>query len=329
MRVAQRNEYEDFVKRRCVLVELDVNERHMRRARGSVRALLVAGVAAAAAILCGCTSLASGSDTEEAVVALDPKWSCLGKPGEALPIPNPVPKNIAFALPISDYRIMPPVPVPNLTVTACQIQDYECSMPAGLVLSPMNYPVVLYGKTYQVPVYPVVMPYAIDAFIRLTAPGYLQTEYYLGGPLLGSRDNMMMNGVPVVVALPVTPILASDADDLALAVQHEREPGDAIVAMRTLDCNDEPTDGVTLSLSVDGVPFTFLTGQPSFGANQATDSGGLAGFANIAVPAGSFSNVTVEGMAPNGMTYGKINVTIRPGQLTQADIRPDTGLFGF
>jgi hypothetical protein len=277
----------------------------------------------------GCTPLDSGSDTAEAPLTADPKWACLGQPGVALPIPDPVPKNIAFALPISDYRVMPPIPVPNLTVTACQIQDYACNDPAGLVLSPMNYPVVLYGNTYQVPVYPIVMPYGIDAFIRITAPNYLQTEYYLGGPLLGSRDNMMMNGLPVVVALPVTPILASDADNLALTIHTKREPGDAIVAMRTLDCNDESTDGVTLSLSVDGVPFTFLTGQPSFAADLPTDASGLAGFANIAVPAGSFSNVTVEGTAPNGMTYGKINVTIRPGQLTQANIRPDTGLFGF
>jgi hypothetical protein len=306
-------------------------DQHYMDGTGSVRtrAVVVAGVALGTAFFCGCTSLASGTDTAEQLVQPDPAWACLGQPAQGLPIPDPVPKNVAFALPIYDYRILPPAALPNVKVQACQIQDYDCTQSVGLVLSPMNYPVVVYGTTYQVPVYPIVMPYGVDAYIRITAPGYLQAEYYLGGPLLGGRVSMMMDGVPVVVALPVTPILATDADNLAQAVHTKREPGDAIVATRTLDCMDQPAAGVTLSLSVDGTPFTFLTGQPSFAAGLPTDAAGLAGFANIAVPSGAFSNVTVEGTAPNGMTYGKINVTIRGGQTTQADIRPDTGLFGF
>jgi len=284
-------------------------------------------VTVGAALSCGCTSLASGSDTAQELVPADPHWACLTKTPEPFPLVAPVPKNVTFALPISDYRILPPVPVPNLIVKACQIQDYDCNQAVGLVLSPMNSPVQLYGTTYQVPVYPIVMPYAVDSFIRITAPNYLQTEYYLGGPLLGARDNTMMNGLPLVVALPVTPILAVDADNLAKAVQITRNPNAAIIAMRTLDCLDQPAAGVTLSLSVKGVPFTFLTGQPTF-SSEPTNGTGLAGFANIEVSNDSFINVTVEGTAPNGVTYGKVNVTIRGGQLTQGNIRPDIGLFG-
>jgi hypothetical protein len=296
-----------------------------------VNASAVAAVAIVGSFLYGCTSLASGTDTEEQLVLPDPKWACLDSAPSSVPLLDPVPKNIAFALPISDYRIVPPVPVPGLNVQACQIQDYDCAMSVGLVLSPMDSPVMLYGTTYQVPVYPIVMPYAVDAFIRITAPNYLQTEYYLGGPLLGARTDLIMDGTHVVVSLPVTPILAADADNLAQAVHIMREPNDAIVAMRTLDCMDQPAAGVTLTLSVDGTPFTFLTGQPSFAANLPTDGTGLAGFANIAVPSGdnSFTNVTVEGTAPNGKLYGKVNITVRAGQLTQGDIRPDIGLFGF
>jgi hypothetical protein len=47
------------------------------------------------------------------------------------------------------------------------------------------------------------------------------------------------------------------------------------------------------------------------------------------VPKGSFSNVTVEGTAPNGVSYGKVNITVRAGQLTQGNIRPSIGLFGY
>jgi hypothetical protein len=304
-----------------------LNRQNMDVNGWSVNASLVAAVAA---FLCGCTSLASGTDTAEPLVAPDPKWACLDSAPEALTLLDPVPKNIAFALPISDYRILPPVPVPNLTVQACQIQDFGCTKSVGLVLSAMNSPVMLYGTTYQVPVYPIVMPYAIDSFIRITAPDYLQTEYYLGGPLLGGRTDLIMQGTHVVVALPVTPILATDADNLAQAVHIVREPGDGIVAMRTLDCMDQPAAGVTLTLSVDGTPFTFLTGQPSFAANLPTDATGLAGFANIAVPPGkdAFTNVIVEGTAPNGKSYGKVNITVRADQLTQGNIRPDIGLFG-
>ncbi len=317
-------------KRLASWANRDVDRRYMD-GTGSVRIRAVVGavIALDALFFCGCTSLASGTDTAEELVQPDPAWACLGQSAQALPIPDPVPKNVAFALPIFDYRILPPQAIPNVKVQACQIQDYDCAQSVGLVLSPMNYPVVVYGTTYQVPVYPIVMPYGLDAYIRITAPGYLQEEYYLGGPLLGGRVSMMMDGVPVVLALSVTPILATDADNLAQAVHIKREPSDAIIAVRTLDCMDQPSAGVTLSLSVDGTPFTFLTGQPSFAADLPTDASGLAGFANIAVPANSFSNVTVEGTAPNGMTYGKVNITVRGGQLTQSDIRPDVGLFGF
>jgi hypothetical protein len=311
------------------LRELDRKRMKLRGRKANPGA--VAAVAVLGSFLCGCTSLASGADTEEQLVPPDPQWACLDGAPSSLPLLDPVPKNIAFALPISDYRIVPPVPVPGLTVQACQIQDYDCATSVGLVLSPMDSEVMLYGTTYSVPVYPIVMPYAIDAFIRITAPNYLQTEYYLGGPLLGARTDLIQDGTHVVVSLPVTPILAADADNLAQAVHITRKPNDAIVAMRTLDCMDQPAAGVTLSLSVDGTPFTFLTGQPSFAANLPTDATGLAGFANIAVPSGdnSFTNVTVEGTAPNGKPYGRVNITVRAGQLTQGDIRPDIGLFGF
>ena len=285
-------------------------------------------VAAAGAAMAGCTSLASGADTAQELVPDDPHWGCLTKPIAPPPLLDPVPSNLVYALPIFDFRILPPAVIPQLTVRACQIQDYPCSKAVGLVLSPVDTPAQVYGTAFQTPVYPIVMPYAVDAYIRITAPDYLPLEYYLGGPLLGARSNLVMNNLTVVPGLQVTPITAIDADNLASGVQTTRNPDAAIIAMRTLDCTDQPAEGVTLSLSVKAVPFTFLTGLPTLSALPTTERA-LAGFANIEVPKGSFINVTVEGTAPNGIAYGKINLTVRGGQVTQGDIRPDVSQFGF
>jgi hypothetical protein len=306
------------------------------RAIGGVNAL-----AALAALSPACTTLASGSDTAipAGQVPDDPKWGCLVHPIDSVPVPTPAPMAALYSVPVFDF-IAAPAPVPGLGIRVCRVGVYSCDMPVGQLLGPpTNQATAIDGVPVTVPVYTMGMPYGISSFLRLTAPKYLQTEYYLGGKLVGTPDATTLMGMPQTIGKYIAPITISDADMLAKGIGQTRIAGDGIVAVLALDCQHNPAADVTLTLNVPGVPFTITTGLPSstFHANgtdtatgapgEPTDARGVAGFANID-PMGDFRNVTVEGIAPNGMKYGQIEVTVRPDQLTIAMIRPDVSVYG-
>ena len=281
----------------------------------------------AAALSLGCSSLASSSDSE---ASLSSQWACLRTGPDPLPpLTGAPPTLVVYAVPVWDFTHTLS-PVPGLQVQACLVGDSDCATPAGQVVGPttMQVPTGIGSSTVMAPVYAIITQYRADIYLRLTAPNYLQEEYYLGGPLLGPRDGATYMGMPLVVGLPVAPITARDADNLASQISQTRVPTAAILAVRTLDCQDKPAAGVTLTLSAPSVAFSFLTGQAlSTDPVLPTDSRAIAGFANIALTT-PFVNVVVEGVAPGGTPYGKVNVTVRSGQLTLVDIRPDVGLFG-
>ena len=301
-------------------------------------------VASLAALSCACTSLASGSDTAEPLdsVVSDPLWSCLGQTPKPLPSMlqdgGAAPDYAVYAVPIFDFTV-PLAQIPGLVVQACLIGDPDCTTPAGTVFgpTPTKIPAGSGGSLVTAPVYTVGMQYGTNGYLRMNAPGYLQTEYYLGGPLVGGRDGAMTDGAPVVKGLlplvkgqPLTPIKELDADNLATAISVTRIASDAILAVRTIDCNGNLAKGVTLSLNLPdhGLPFTYLSGQVlSTDQSLVTDVQGIAGFANVPLST-AFVNVSVEGIAPDGTHYGKINVTIRKGTFTGTEVRPDTGLYG-
>ncbi|HYO97351.1 MAG TPA: hypothetical protein VER33_22725 [Polyangiaceae bacterium] len=293
------------------------------------------------AVLCGCTSLEDGTDT--ATAPLNPQWDCLKSEPERVAAIDPPPANIAYAVPIVDFTKRPPTEIPALEVDFCQLESNACNRVMG---KPNMVEAVFGGAKVTVPLYVIGTRYGIHAYMRLSAPGYLPMEYYLGGELFGPPPSQAMSGVdvsgisaalgglPVVMGLPVAPISVEAADALAEKIGKPRDPNAAIVAVRTLDCQNQYAAGVRLKLSVPGseqtgVPFSYLTGQPRLAANAATDSRGIAGFANVEIPTGVDStNVIVTGIAPNGMEYGAINVTIRRGAVTLASIRHGTGVYG-
>jgi hypothetical protein len=289
-----------------------------------------------AGLLSGCTSLASGTDHWEKTLEPDPDWDCLNEAPRQIAIPSPAPMFVAYAAPIFDFA-NPPSRVEGLTVEVCQITDSECPVAkqVGQVVGPMDFQTTLNGATVTVPLYQIVMPFGVEAYLRLNAPGYLRQEYFFGGPLIGTPSSFptMIGGAPatVITGLPLIMLKAADAGNLASAIGQTRNPGQAIIALRTIDCNGKTAAGVTLQMErAQGLSFSYLANLAlTTDPPQPTDGAGLAGFANIPLPNGvPIYNVTVEGRNRYDAPYGLSPFPIRPDQITSGEIRPFPTLYG-
>jgi hypothetical protein len=310
-----------------------------RAERSSLRWHVPALAALASACLLGCSGYASGADTAQQFLPADPAWTCLGQPPPSLPVLSPIPKYIVYAVPIFDYA-NPPTAIPGLSVAACQVSDTNCptANEVGLVQPPMPYMTTIGGVPVTVPLYQIVMPYGVDAYLRLSAPGYVTGEYLFGGPLvsLDGKTIVLPTGesAAVLAGLPITPLAEADADRFANGIGVTRDPNAAIIAMRTIDCNGELAADCTLSLSPADSPniVPFATdGIRALSTNppKPTDASGYAGFANIPLKSGLKNfNVTVQGKNPAGVVFSNATLEIRPGFLTTGQIRPSLGLYG-
>jgi hypothetical protein len=198
-----------------------------------------------------------------------------------------------------------------------------------------------------------LFPYtpALSFYLRLnsvpedtTKPSeYLQYEYYFQGPLIrgNAPDTVLVPAtattpaisVPTLVTLPMTMLSVKDAATFGNGIRLSLEPTAAIVALQAIDCDDNPAEGVTLTMTPDaGIGFTFLTDHALRGVGNApppTGSSGIAGFyVKLPLPGqaaddGGFSpNIGVEGISPTGIRFGGIATKIRAGQLTSGEIRP-------
>lgn len=292
--------------------------------------------ALAIALLTGCTSLESGTDRWEKPLEPNPNWDCLLAPPEPISIPSPAPTFVAYAAPIFDFA-NPPSRVEGLSVAVCQITDSECPLDkqVGQVVGPMDFQTTLNGASVTVPLYQVVMPFGVEAYLRLSAPGYLRQEYFFGGPLIGTPTSFptMIGEAPatVISGLPLIMLKSADADNLASAIGQTRNPGQAIIALRTIDCTGQTAAGVTLQMErADGLSFSYLANLAlTTDPPQPTDAAGLAGFANVPLPNGvPIYNVTVEGRSPDAVPYGLSPFPIRPEQITSGEIRPFPTLYG-
>ena len=256
-------------------------------------------------------------------------WGCLDNPPMFTPAANP-PAMIEYRVSVKDFQLA--IPVPNLSVKVCIIGDADCTAPYPF---PVTNPVPQDKRVIS-----VMMPFGWQGFLRLNsagappagsdagAVGYVQTDYYFGGPIVGSpSDPAMVHGEDILV--PRLDELANFFGDVA-AVPN---PKAGILAVRTIDCNTSRAPGVLLNLITTqgvadpGFPFTLKGGVPFRSTPPTpTDYQGVAGFANIE-PFEKFTVVSVQGRAPTGAIYPSDAATssfrIRANQLTLGELRPD------
>jgi len=194
-----------------------------------------------------------------------------------------------------------------VTARSCSTTDAVCDPPVttGVTVPPQQqgYPG---GFAIGLP------PAPFTSFIRLTAPGYADFDYYIKGPM---NEN-------VVATQPFSMVsLTSFGEFVAgLRVDPMRASQLGVLALLVFDCNSDPAVDVELKLTtgadspeVDVVPFAIQDRIPV--ADRRTDVSGLAGFVNV--PLG---NVTVEALV-DGRSFGSTSFPVLPGRLTSGTLR--------
>jgi hypothetical protein len=313
----------------------------------------------------GCSSFDAGSDTCENYPSLsstcDPvgmagnplnpappdlrdmpeEWQCLVTEDVVTPA---MPGRVTYIFPVVDFDTDPrqaPLPVPGVQLTVCT--NAACTPPAGP-------PEVIIGQPDPMRPYiwAIEIPYGIGAFsIRAEATGYVDTDYYVGGPMVGTLEGS--NRV-VALALPMPKIATLDnllSNNLALPTL-AANPSVGILAVRTLNCNRPAAQGfqgVNQGSRGAGVRVELVSSDPVEGAvpwvlsvgNQATrdiaetDGRGVAGFANLTP-----RTYTVRGIAPaprgseTGTPIGAkpAVATVRASAVTLVEVREGIDVWG-
>jgi hypothetical protein len=284
----------------------------------------------------------NGDDPEmETGTIMPAEWQCLVAEDVVPPRPA-TPGRVTYIFPVVDFDSDPlqPVPllVPGVELTVCT--NAACTVPAGP-------PDVIIQQDQMRPfVWAINMPYGLGAFsIRAQADGYVNTDYYVGGPMVGTPE-----GTTTVVALPLPMPKVSSVDNLLSNIGlPPLGPTSAvgILALRTLNCNRPQSlvpgtnqgaraEGVRVELvtndpNLEPVPWVLTTGNQASRDLDATDGRGVAGFANL-----SPRNYTVRGIAPApvdsemGTEIGAkpASATVRANTITLVEVREGIDVWG-
>ena len=281
----------------------------------------------------GCTPLDAGSDDycrlspgadpcieevpDSGNVVVDPEWSCVGEiPDHGLPeLPA-----VAYVVPIVDFAN--PLIAPQVDIEICIITDLNCTTPVtdGLVaagLPPISQPDPMRPYLHQ-----ITLPYEFEGYLQLTATGYLTTNYYFGGPMIGDPRNPAMPQLVVGETLPMPRVTSID-EFFSLLSSEPRDTSTGLLALRVLNCERERSARVRLNLLTTdsgAAGWTLINNQPATDTDPIeTDSRGVSGFANIRAPI----TALVEGTLPDGRRYGGNGWAVRPNQLTVGEVRTD------
>ena len=249
-------------------------------------------------------------------------WGCLTVPR----VPPAAPPAVVFAMAVVDFNNpTDQAAIPELNVAVCQAMDFTCENPLNRPGSPVQVQMDIPDR--PAPLFAVGLPTAIPLYLRMTAPGFLQTEYYFLNELVLNLEGPGTAEMPPTV-LGDTTTLPRDSkfDEFFQQVAGSstaRDPMAGIVALRTFDCQGNRAAGVTLDIlsATDGNEFSwvFSTGYPVRGT--VTNRDGVAGFANLKPTLGA--TIEIDGIAPDGTTrFGRVTLNVRPSGLSFAEVRP-------
>lgn len=295
----------------------------------------------------------SGSSEQTAVEPnMPPAWQCLATPREPPPSPeNAATARVTYVVPVVDFdsSTVMPLAVPNVRLTVCT--NAACDPPAACfpegsctpapAPNPTGVAIVQPRPTEQPFLYAINMRWGTESVVlRASAEGYVDSEYYVGGAMVGPPE-----GGDTVLGLPF--FLLTDAARAALYSQlglGEVDATKGILAARTLNCNREQSplgvfqgvraDNVSVELVPNEVPSEAIPWVLSFGRVASrdifvTDDRGAAGFANIEPRA-----YQVQGRAPapvgseSGTTYGRTLATVRANTITIVEVRDGQDVWG-
>jgi hypothetical protein len=265
----------------------------------------------------------SGSSSDYGVPDANPSWSCVASQNAA-PIGPPVPIDVTapYAVVVQDYthEVLPP----GLDIRVCIITDFECVQPLATETTVLDPERQLMG---------VRLPIGFEGYLRLSAPGYLQTEYYFLGPMFGvpgwsdeippRRIRMWRQQTQVEIVQQLGLDVSPEMGTLMLAVS---------------DCEGHPAAGVQLELPSANSGLAWVETDDLITASippPSTDESGVAGFFRVnpgAVPVeaslpcpgpyGAFENQACAGPA---VRFGRAALIVRANTVSLAEIRPYYG----
>jgi hypothetical protein len=225
---------------------------------------------------------------------LPARWQCLREPLKTF-VPDSS-KSVSIRMDVVDFNTL--MPAKDMTASACNQADTECSTPVDGNLMPGT------DGFFQFD-----LPYGFEGYFTFNAPGFVPGYSFANRPWL---ENVTESG----------PALAT-ADTLDQISDHAGMPADptkglAIIEIR--DCNDGPGDGVTFEPIGDATPFYFDGALPARDLTATIVSTQLAaGRQPRAV--GGFSNLpatysTIIAKLPSGDVVGSITIPIQASYIT-------------
>lgn len=228
------------------------------------------------------------------------------------------PGRVQYTVPVVDFdtQLTAPIPVPGVTVQVCTNATCIPELPLcdGEVGNCWReFP----GPSPAVRVFD--FPFGLNnAVMRFAAPGYIPTDYVLGGPMIGSPEgDLALRGVGIVLVKQETYTALHDQVGAA------PDPSRGTLGIRVLDCALQRSAGQTLeawNANLDGATgFSLSSGNLVTDSRMTTDQRGVVGFFNLPTQ-------TLDVWVPawsNPVTYN-----IRPGTLTLAELRWGLEQFG-
>jgi len=252
----------------------------------------------------GCTALASGGDTLEAVpnqpasaaadamspTNADPKWGCL----DAMEAPRAVALRPTVSFSLHLYDPTSQATPPGSSVRACNRFDLDCAAPVDGPAEPAQDGLIH-----------LTLPQGFAGFLEVTSPAIIPALYFFSPALESDRQDEF-----IVVGFDTARALASSG-----SINLDPELG--MIAVRTMDCTGELSGGVEFSNKKGGVPFAFVDGLPVVGY-VVSSSDGIGGFVNV--PPGL---VVLQGQeAGSARISGTASVVVRKGWFAYGDLNP-------
>jgi hypothetical protein len=272
---------------------------------------------------------------------MPPEWQCLTTPDVRPMQPaatGGMPPRVSYVVPIVDFYTQPgttPLEVPGVRVTACE--NPACSVPTT--------PQVFVQRVPDSPIlWGISVPWGFEISLRVEAEGYVPSDYYPGGGIVGVPPDGGMQMVAQPITMLRTEALATLYTQIGLP---SVDPAKGILAVRTLNCDRDMrgtslrAEGVRIELvsgsppqpappPEDAVPWVLTTGSAATNdSDVGTDLRGAAGFANL-LP----QTYRVRGIAPapvgsdEGTPYAVASGAVRPGVITVVEARDGWGVWG-
>jgi hypothetical protein len=246
-------------------------------------------------------------------------WDCLG---ETPAMAEREPGRVQYVLPVVDFGDAfggTPEAVANLNVQVCA--DPACSSELALCSDGAE-PCYQVTATEQLPyVLKFDFPFAFDGTLRFSAPGYVDLDYVLGGPMVGQPSGEMQVIGGTITMLSTTALAAFYTGLGQSTVDTMR----GVLMLRTLDCQGQPSGGLNIrpvsgDFESPAVPYRLSNSNP---ISQSLQTPGVAGVVNLQP-----QSTTVAATVDTGAEYARASAIVRASAITLIELRSGLGVWG-